>query len=290
MTAADVLEIVDRTAAAGVPVWLEGGWAADAVLGGQTRDHRDLDVVLSVDDAPTLLAALRERGFAPNPQPHETAWNFEYTDPSGRIVDLHLLVLDETGTGGRMGDGPDAPVYPTGSLTGTGTIAGRPVRCVPPDRLVRFHTGYDPDAEDWQDVRALCERFRIPVPPEYDRFRFDPLTLPAVRGERALLTPEVRRDPALAGPLLHEDFVEFGSSGTVWRRESILQALAEETGEHAREPLDLECAVLGPGCVLLTYSTRSGALTTLRSSIWVQDRNGHWRLRFHQGTITAASG
>jgi ribonuclease HI len=104
------------------------------------------------------------------------------------------------------------------------------------------------------------------------------------------MTPEVRRARALAGALLHEDFVEFGSSGAVWRRETTLRALAEEPGERAHEPLDLECAVLGSGCVLLTYSTRSGDRTTLRSSIWVQDGDGDWRLRFHQGTITAASG
>jgi hypothetical protein len=36
---------------------------------------------------------------------------------------------------------------------------------------VRFHTGYDVDEDDWADVSRLCERFGIPVPADYDRFR-----------------------------------------------------------------------------------------------------------------------
>lgn len=286
MTAADVLDLLDWTAAAGVPVWLEGGWAVDAVLGEQTRPHRDVDVVLPVQDAPKVLAGLRERGFAPLPQPHETAWNFEYADPSGRIVDVHLVALDPTGTGGRMGEGPSAPVYPTGSLTGTGTIAGRAVRCEPPEWQVRIHTGYEPDAQDWADVRALCRRFDLPVPADYDPLRFPADVLPAVRGERALMTPEVRGDPALAGALLHEDFVEFGSSGRSYDRACLLQGLAADPGDRAVEPLDLQCAVIGPGCLLLTYRTSTPARITLRSSIWVAGADGNWRLRFHQGTVS----
>jgi hypothetical protein len=37
----DVLERLDR---AGVPVWLDGGWGVDALVGRQTRPHRDLDL------------------------------------------------------------------------------------------------------------------------------------------------------------------------------------------------------------------------------------------------------
>jgi lincosamide nucleotidyltransferase A/C/D/E len=289
MTAADVLEFLDWTAAAGVEVWIEGGWAVDAVLGEQTREHRDLDAVLSVQHAPTVLAALRRRGFAPLHQPHETRWNFEYVDPVGRVIDLHLLVLDESGTGGRLGDGPSAPVYPPGSLAGTGTIAGREIGCVTPESQVRFHTGYPPNGDDWQDVRRLCERFHLPVPAEYDAFRFPAEVLPAVRAERALLTPEIRGDPALAGALLHRPFLEFGSSGVVWRREPVLRALAQDPGGGVVEPLNLHCAVLGPGTLLITYRTVSAARATLRSSVWVQDSSGRWRLRFHQGTPTDAS-
>ena len=32
------------------------------------------------------------------------------------------------------------------------------------------HVTYEVDADDWHDVRQLCERFGLPVPPDYDRF------------------------------------------------------------------------------------------------------------------------
>jgi lincosamide nucleotidyltransferase A/C/D/E len=171
MTAQDVLEILDWTSAAGIPMWVDGGWAVDALLGEQTRDHRDLDVVLPIGHLRAVVDGLSARGFARRPTEYETDWNFECGDSSGRLVDLHVLALDDTGTGGRMGAGPAAPVYPAGSLTGEGRIAGRTVACVEASWLVRFHTGYEPDADDWQDVRALCERFGLPVPTAYDRFR-----------------------------------------------------------------------------------------------------------------------
>jgi lincosamide nucleotidyltransferase A/C/D/E len=45
------------------------------------------------------------------------------------------------------------------------------VACITPESLVAFHTGYDVAATDWADVSALCERFGIPVPDQYVRFR-----------------------------------------------------------------------------------------------------------------------
>jgi lincosamide nucleotidyltransferase A/C/D/E len=31
--------------------------------------------------------------------------------------------------------------------------------------------GHEVNADDWADVRALCERFDIPIPDDYQRFR-----------------------------------------------------------------------------------------------------------------------
>ena len=45
MLAHDVLEIVAGLDAAGVRVWLDGGWGVDALIRHQTRDHEDLDLV-----------------------------------------------------------------------------------------------------------------------------------------------------------------------------------------------------------------------------------------------------
>jgi lincosamide nucleotidyltransferase A/C/D/E len=64
-----------------------------------------------------------------------------------------------------------AGAYPAEALSGTGTVDGRTVRCISPNWLVAFHTGYAVDANDWADVSALCERFGIPIPDDYLPFR-----------------------------------------------------------------------------------------------------------------------
>jgi lincosamide nucleotidyltransferase A/C/D/E len=60
--------------------------------------------------------------------------------------------------------------YPAESLTGMGSIHGYPVQCVSAEWMVKFHTGYRLDENDYRDVMALCQRFGIAVPAEYDRF------------------------------------------------------------------------------------------------------------------------
>jgi lincosamide nucleotidyltransferase A/C/D/E len=36
--------------------------------------------------------------------------------------------------------------------------------------MVKFHSGYALDENDYRDVKALCERFDIPLPAEFLRF------------------------------------------------------------------------------------------------------------------------
>jgi hypothetical protein len=51
----------------------------------------------------------------------------------------------------------------------------------------------------------------------------------ALNLEERLLRAEVRRSPDEAGKLLASDFIEFGSSGAVYSRQQILEALAKES-------------------------------------------------------------
>ncbi len=46
----DVISISQLLEADGIQVWLTGGWGIDALLGEQTRPHKDLDVIMLVDD------------------------------------------------------------------------------------------------------------------------------------------------------------------------------------------------------------------------------------------------
>jgi lincosamide nucleotidyltransferase A/C/D/E len=116
------------------------------------------------------VAALRSHGYGPVPRDDTRAWNFVMGDGRGHEIDFHVIVLDEHGRG-VYGPPENGECYPAEALTGTGTVDGRRVACIAPEWLVSFHTGYEVDANDWADVSALCERFGIPIPDDYRRFR-----------------------------------------------------------------------------------------------------------------------
>ena len=57
MDAEAVVGVLRALDEASIQVWLDGGWGVDALLGEQTREHGDLDVILNVEDLPRLAAA-----------------------------------------------------------------------------------------------------------------------------------------------------------------------------------------------------------------------------------------
>jgi len=85
---------------------------------------------------------------------------------AGLEVDVHAFTFDENGNG-VYGPPANGEYYWADALTGVGTIDGRHVRCISPEWLVRFHTGYTLKATDFHDVAALCRRFQIELPEEY---------------------------------------------------------------------------------------------------------------------------
>jgi hypothetical protein len=92
-------------------------------------------------------------------------------DTAGREVDVHLVdrtVVAHDANGVEI-YGPNGLEYEVGSLDATGVIANRSAECVTAAFQVRSHTGYEHDADDARDVLALCERFGIPVPAQYER-------------------------------------------------------------------------------------------------------------------------
>jgi lincosamide nucleotidyltransferase A/C/D/E len=105
------------------------------------------------------------RGFCELRRDDSRECNFVLADQAGRRLDVHSYTLDAAGR--NVGGVP----YRGEQLTGRGVIGGYPVRCIPPEWLVKFHTGYELDDNDWHDVRLLCERFQIAVPDGYLKFR-----------------------------------------------------------------------------------------------------------------------
>ena len=101
--------------------------------------------------------------------------------------------------------------------------------------------------------------------------------------EQELLDPEVRRSRSRLEELLHQEFSETGSTGNLYDRETIIQMMLEETParviirDFQAQPLDTDTA-------LVTYrSVGGGGQEARRTSIWTRT-DGHWQLRYHQGT------
>jgi hypothetical protein len=164
MDAARVVDLLEHLAARGIGVWLDGGWAIDALLGEQTRPHDDLDLVSRIEDSGRIEAALGERGYVVGygGPPH----SFELVDPQGHQVDVHPAAFQANGDGVYELAGGGQWVFPAAGFGGTGRILGRTVPCLTPEVVMVNHTtGYALDEAHQRDVLALGERYGIPVPP-----------------------------------------------------------------------------------------------------------------------------
>ena len=106
------------------------------------------------------------------------------------------------------------------------------------------------------------------------------------RLERSLLQPEVRRSEAVVD-LLAEDFLEFGSSGRVYTKAQVLEALRAETPVDFTVS-DLKVQLLESDVGVVTYRALRHShppVHTLRSSIW-ERREGRWQMTHHLGATT----
>lgn len=155
LTAEDVLEILGLLRE--FDVWVAGGWGIDALVGEQTREHRDLDLLHREEQEPAVVAALA--GFT------ETLdWRpvrFVVTDPREREIDLHPLVFGPDGSAVQASLDPGRPFRYPASCFVTGTIGGATVPCLSAEQQVYFHQGYEPADRDRHDMARLRAAFGI---------------------------------------------------------------------------------------------------------------------------------
>lgn len=170
MQAADVLGLYNTLKKLGVDIWIDGGWGVDALLEKQTRPHKDLDIAIQQKHVAKLRELLEARGYQEIKLEIARPHNFVLADNQGREIDVHVIVLDEQGNG-IYGPAENGEIYPRDALAGVGIIAGQSVRCISVEWTINFHSGYELKEKDYKDVSALCERFGIELPAEYERFR-----------------------------------------------------------------------------------------------------------------------
>jgi lincosamide nucleotidyltransferase A/C/D/E len=170
VTAETVVEILDSLERAGVDAWVDGGWGVDALLGRETRPHDDLDLVVALAHVERIRAALGARSFALAED--QLPIRFVLAHPELGRVDFHSVSFDAEGGGLQPQPGGGTFRYPPEGFV-TGTIAGRPVRCISADVQVLCHLGYEPREKDVHDVLALHRALGTRLPRSYERFLGD---------------------------------------------------------------------------------------------------------------------
>jgi len=176
--AQDVLEIYAHLSAHDIRVWLVGGWGVDALLGEQTRSHKDLDVVMLLDDVARMKELLGGCGFelkdlwpenrwAHDSRGNKVATAFVLQDASGRELDVHAMCLDDRGNGIPAWDEAEDFSFKEQDLAGRGTIAGVAVHCITPASQMRCHTGYELGEKDLHDLNLLHTNLGVEYPDGY---------------------------------------------------------------------------------------------------------------------------
>ena len=167
MQAQNVIHIITWLEAAGISVWLDGGWGIDALVGEQTRLHNDLDVVISLHQAQDAREALRQHEFILVKD--ELPTRFVLCDEVDRRIDFHTVTFDaDGGCIQQLQDGTSFR-YPPEGFYGRGKIMNQTLRCLTAEVQMLCHVGYTPDANDYHDVHLLHTRFGLDLPPPYQR-------------------------------------------------------------------------------------------------------------------------
>ena len=148
----EVLGVLADLIEAGCSVWVAGGWGVDALVGRQTRLHRDLDLALDARNQAVALHALERRGYR-----METDWRpvrVELVADDRGWVDVHPVVFDATGHGRQADLGGGHFDYPPEAFD-KGALGGVCVPCLSREQQLLFHTGYEPRAIDLLDLALL---------------------------------------------------------------------------------------------------------------------------------------
>jgi lincosamide nucleotidyltransferase A/C/D/E len=80
-------------------IWIDGGWGVDALLGKQTRPHKDLDIVIQRKDIPVFRKQLETKRYKDIKIEIARPHNFVLADDHNHEIDVHVIEFNEKGDG-----------------------------------------------------------------------------------------------------------------------------------------------------------------------------------------------
>jgi lincosamide nucleotidyltransferase A/C/D/E len=172
VSAEDAIKLYKCLMTNGIQVWLNGGWGIDALLGEQTRPHKDLDVFILLDDISQACELLGREGYSLKELWSENRWAvggsgiktitaFVLQDPQGHELDVHALYFDKENNGLPAWEENEGFVLTPQDLAGIGRIAEFRVQCITAEKQLLCHTGYVLPEQQLRDLKLLHEKFGV---------------------------------------------------------------------------------------------------------------------------------
>lgn len=151
---ADLLAVLNMLEETGIVYWLDGGWGVDALLGRQTREHRDIDIDFDAERMGELMALLQGRGYE-----IDTDWRPARVELYSRelgYLDIHPFALNAQGRWQQADMNGGWYVFED-CFFGRGWLGGREIPCISLAGQQAFHSGYELREKDRLDLATLAK-------------------------------------------------------------------------------------------------------------------------------------
>ncbi len=163
MSFRDVTEAAAALKAANLNFWFAGGWGIDILVGRQTREHRDLDIVIedSYRDEPLASRALARLGYVHREDKAGGVWMpsvVALRDWSGRRIEL--MTIDwgrfavESGLNASSDTHVEVETLRERAFT-EGVICDRKLPCLSRMAPLTFHSNFSLADKHRQDLDIL---------------------------------------------------------------------------------------------------------------------------------------
>lgn len=151
-TQEDLFEVLDMIEQLGIRYWLDGGWGVDALVGRQTREHRDVDIDFDAACTDKLRQKLEEKGY--EVVTDGSPVRAELHHPQLGYIDIHPFILNPDGTA-RQADLEGGWYEFEADYFSSAVFDGREIPCISAKGQKIFHTGYELREKDKHDLESI---------------------------------------------------------------------------------------------------------------------------------------